>query len=170
MKELTDKQKIFVAEYVKDFNGSRAYKVAYPNCKTDGTARTEASKLLAKPNIQQAVNIKANKHLKKIDIDAEYIIRNIVEITERCMKHEPVMEYDSQSRSYVQKTEELYDEDGNPAGTAGVYQFNARDGLKGLELLGKYKNIFKENIDVNVQNSDKLKDVFKQLGGEGLDE
>ena len=115
LKELSEKHKKFVAEYVKDFNGTRAYQAVYPNC-TAETARKNAYKLLTNADIQKAVNIKANKHLEKIDIDAEYIIRNIVEITERCMKHEPVMEYDPKAREYVQKTEELFDADGNPAG------------------------------------------------------
>lgn len=170
MRDLTEKQKVFVSEYLKDFNGSRAYKVAYPDCKTDATARVNASKLLTNTNISEAIREKADKQLEKVDVDVSYIIKNIVEITERCMQHEPVTEYDPVNKEYVQVTAELFDENGNPAGETGVYQFNARDGLKGLELLGKYKNIFKENVDVNVKTSNKLKDVFSQLGGEGLSE
>lgn len=30
---MTDKQQIFADEYLKDLNGTRAYKVAYPNVK-----------------------------------------------------------------------------------------------------------------------------------------
>lgn len=51
MKGLTEKQKIFCREYIYDWNGSRAYKVAYPKV-TDGAARACASELLTKPNIQ----------------------------------------------------------------------------------------------------------------------
>ena len=170
MNELNEKQKIFVSEYLKDFNGTRAYKAAYPSCKTDGTARANASKLLANTNIQQAMQKKADERLDEIDVDVAYIINGIKEVTERCMQKQPVMEFDYEEKCLRQKEVELFDEDGNPAGKAGVYTFNARDGLKGLELLGKYKNIFKENIDVNVNDSKKLKDVFKQMGGEGLDE
>ena len=170
MKELNEKQKVFVSEYLKDFNGTRAYKAAYPSCKTDGTARANASKLLANTNIQQAMQEKANEHLEKLDVDTNYIIGNIKEITERCMQHVPVMVFNPITKCMEQETVELFDENGNPAGETGVYTFNARDGLKGLELLGKYKNIFKENVDVNVKNSKKLKDVFEQIGGEGLDE
>ena len=140
MNELNEKQKIFVSEYLKDFNGTRAYKVAYPSCKTDGTARANASKLLANTNIQQAMQKKADKQLEKIDVDVEYIINGIKEVTERC------------------KTPDEYG------------KIDASNSLKGFELLGKYKNIFKENIDVNVKDSKKLKDVFSQMGGEGLDE
>lgn len=169
MKDLTEKQKIFISEYLKDFNGSRAYKVAY-GVKNDATARTGASRMLTNDNVQKAMQEKANKHLEKIDIDTEYIINNIKEVTERCMKKQPVMDFDYEEKCLTQRETELFDEDGDPAGTAGVYTFNARDALKGLELLGKYKNIFKENVDVNIKNSKKLKDVFEQIGGEGLDE
>jgi hypothetical protein len=51
LKGLTAKQKAFCREFVIDWNGSRAYKVAYPNV-TDETARVNASKLLTKTNVQ----------------------------------------------------------------------------------------------------------------------
>lgn len=169
MNELNEKQKIFVSEYLKDFNGTRAYKVAY-EVENEKVAATSAWRLLRNVDIQQAIQEKANNHLDEIDVDTNYIISSIKEITEKCMKHVPVMVFNPVEKCMEQKEEELFDADGNPAGTAGVYTFNARDGLKGLELLGKYKNIFKENIDVNVNNSKKLKDVFSQMGGEGLDD
>lgn len=50
-KDLTESQKVFCNEWIFDFNGSRAYKVAFPGC-ADSTARTEASKLLTNPNIR----------------------------------------------------------------------------------------------------------------------
>jgi phage terminase small subunit len=169
LNELNEKQKIFVSEYLKDFNGTRAYKVAY-EIENENVAAAGGSRLLRNVNIQQAIQAKANQHLDTIDVDTNYIISNIKEITERCMQKQPVMVFNPVDKCMEQKEVELFDEDGNPAGTAGVYTFNARDGLKGLELLGKYKNIFKENIDVNVNDSKKLKDVFSQMGGEGLDE
>jgi phage terminase small subunit len=49
--ELTESQKHFCREWVYDFNGSRAYKVAYPGV-TDETARANASKLLTKDNVK----------------------------------------------------------------------------------------------------------------------
>lgn len=169
MNELNKKQKIFVSEYLKDFNGTRAYKAAY-GVENERTAASNAWRMLRNADIQQAIQEKANEHLETIDVDTNYIIRNIKEVTEKCMKKQRVMEFDYYEKELKHKQVELFDEDGDPAGYAGVYTFNARDALKGLELLGKYKNIFKENVDVNVKNSKKLKDVFEQIGGEGLDE
>ncbi len=51
LKELTESQKTFCLEYIFDWNGSRAYKVAYPGVE-DSTARTNASKLLTNANIK----------------------------------------------------------------------------------------------------------------------
>ena len=65
MDELTEKQKIFCREYIYDWNGTRAYKVAYPNTKSDLTARVEASKFLTKPNISEYIEF-IQKDLEKL--------------------------------------------------------------------------------------------------------
>ncbi len=135
---MNEKQEIFIREYLKDFNGTRAYKEAYGT--DDKTSASNAWRLLRKADIQKAIQEKANKTLEEVEIDVAYIVNNIKVVTERCMKQ---------------------DENG---------KFDANNSLKGLELLGKYKNIFKENVDLNVKSSKKLKDVFNQIGGEGLDE
>ena len=43
METLTNKQKIFVNEYLKDLNATRAYKKAYKNIKSEETAATNGS-------------------------------------------------------------------------------------------------------------------------------
>jgi|WetSurMetagenome_2_1015567.scaffolds.fasta_scaffold32177_7 hypothetical protein len=56
IKELSDKHKLFVTEYVKNnCNASKAYKIVYPDI-TDGSARANSSELLTNPNIRDAVN------------------------------------------------------------------------------------------------------------------
>jgi phage terminase small subunit len=52
--DITEKNKVFCREYILDWNGSRAYKVAYPNV-TDGSARTLAGELLTKVDIQEYI-------------------------------------------------------------------------------------------------------------------
>lgn len=51
---LNSKHALFVKEYLVDQNASRAYRAANPKC-TAKTARTEGSKLLAKPDIAAAI-------------------------------------------------------------------------------------------------------------------
>lgn len=144
---MNEKQKLFVIEYLKDFNGTRAYKVAYPEC-SDESARTNASRLLTNDNIQQAIREQADKRLGKAEVDVEYIISNIKEVVERCMQKEPVMYFDKVDKEYKQETTYVEHEDGTYT-EEGVWKFDGANSLKGLELLGKYKNIFKENINIS---------------------
>ena len=58
-KPLTESQKVFCREYIFDFNGTRAYKKAFPTVK-GSTARTCASELLTNPNIKAQI-----KHLQE---------------------------------------------------------------------------------------------------------
>lgn len=57
-KELPAKQKAFADYYIQSLNGAESYKKAYPTCKTDGTARANASKLLANANIQSYIEVR----------------------------------------------------------------------------------------------------------------
>lgn len=56
MSELSDKHKLFVAEYIKNnCNAFKAYKATYPDT-TDNAARVSASELLTNPNIREAID------------------------------------------------------------------------------------------------------------------
>lgn len=78
-KKLTPLQERFVEEYLKDLNGTAAYKRASPKA-NDSTARSEASKLLAQENIQVAVaNAKAARSARtKVTIDQ--VVRELARI------------------------------------------------------------------------------------------
>ena len=165
---LNEKQEMFVREYLKDFNGTRAYRVAY-DTKDDKVAGTGAWRMLKNVEIQKAIQKQANKTLEEVEIDVAYIVNNIKEVTERCMQKELVEYFDKVDKEWkpVLETTEL------PNGEvveARVMKFDAANSLKGLELLGKYKAIFKENVGVNINNSKKFAEICGQLGDDGLDE
>ena len=65
MSELTEKQKIFCREYIYDWNGTRAYKVAYPGVKNDLVAAVNANRLLRKANISEYIEF-IQKDLAKL--------------------------------------------------------------------------------------------------------
>jgi phage terminase small subunit len=60
--KLTEKQKLFCSEYIFDWNGSRAYKVAY-GIKSDDTAKANAHRLLT--------NAYINDYIEAIQKDLE---------------------------------------------------------------------------------------------------
>ncbi|MBO5142708.1 MAG: terminase small subunit [Treponema sp.] len=167
-KKLTNNQEKFIREYLKDFNGTRAYKEAYKT-KNEKVAATSAWRMLRNVDIQQAIQEAANRQLEEVEIDVNYIVKGIKEVAERCMQKEPVEYFDKVDREWKYVTEEVELPNGEVV-EARVMRFDATNALKGLELLGKYKSIFKENVNLKVDTSKKLKDVFAQIGGEGLDE
>jgi Terminase small subunit. len=62
--ELTERNKIFCREYIFDWNGSRAYKIAYGEM-TDEVARAAASRLLTNVNVKEYIEL-IQKDLEKL--------------------------------------------------------------------------------------------------------
>lgn len=78
---LTEQQQTFCDVYRCDpeKNATKAYRTAYPRCKSDATAAVEASKLLRNPKIEAYLAKKAEKIAKKYDLTAELAARSIVQ-------------------------------------------------------------------------------------------
>lgn len=147
---LPPKQQLFVRAYLANgLNASKAYRDAGYSSKSENSVRVESSKLLAKPNIQAAVQAAMDKRADKLGITAEYVLNNIVKIGERCMQAEPV-----------------YDKEGNPT---GEYTFNANGALKAQELLGRNLKLFTDKIEVeDVTNyADRMAKARKRAGLDG---
>jgi phage terminase small subunit len=75
MRPLTGKQRIWLKEYLKDFNGLRAARIAYPN-QTEGSRAVQAHENLNKPNIK----IEIEKALAAQGIDAKWVLGESVKI------------------------------------------------------------------------------------------
>lgn len=162
---MNEKQEIFIREYLKDFNGTRAYKTAY-GC-NDETARRNASRLLTNADIQKAIREQADKRLEEVEIDVAYIVNNIKEVTERCMQKEPVEYFDKIDKCWKYVTEEVELPNGETV-EARVMKFDAANSLRGLELLGKYKSIFSDNVKIKgnidiTKQKNAVDDVIKQM-------
>jgi phage terminase small subunit len=76
---MTDKQLKFCNEYLKDFNGSRAYKATY-SCKTDETAYVNASRLLRNAKVAQYIEERKKKQQEKAIITQEMILLGLKDI------------------------------------------------------------------------------------------
>lgn len=79
---MTDKQLNFCNEFLKDFNASRAYKAAYPKCRTDETARVNGSRLLTNANVKSYIDKRREEQQKKAIITQEMILKELKEIVE----------------------------------------------------------------------------------------
>jgi len=135
---MTNKQKAFITEYLKDKNCTQsAIRAGYSSKTAYSIGQENLRKPEIKAEIQKLMDIAINKAL----VSVEYVIEGLKEVSERCMNKVPVMEFDRAKKRYVQKQ----DENGKD-----VWGFDSAGANKSLELLGKYLNVFKgDNTDTN---------------------
>ena len=129
-----NKHEFFCLEYIKDFNGTRAYldtgyKVAY------STARTESGKLLAKPDIIARVKELIAERAERLCLSSDNVVLRLVDIYEKCMTEKPVMAF-----NYTTKQME----------ETGEYVFDSKGALKAMELIGRHLGMFNDKLDLNV--------------------
>lgn len=126
---LTGKQQRFVDEYLVDLNATQAAIRAGYSEKTAGSIGEEN---LKKPDIAAAIQQEMNKRSERTKVDADYVLRTIVDTIERCKQAEPVR-----------------DRDGEPT---GEYKFDSGAVLKGAELLGKHLKMFTDKVEQSGPN------------------
>jgi phage terminase small subunit len=73
--ELTKNQRIFCDEYLIDRNGSRAYKIAYPNVKKDAAAEAGASRLLRTVKVSAYVKAKLEELSHKAGVTVARVLQ-----------------------------------------------------------------------------------------------
>ena len=133
-RELTTKQKVFVQEYIVDFNAAAAARRSGYSGKNSYII---GNQLLNKTLVANAIERELKKRNWRTEITAEEIIKDLIELKNTCLK-----------RVYVTNAagEVVRDIDGNPISTC----VNAKEGSKALELLGKHKALFSDNkLDVS---------------------
>lgn len=76
-KKLTEKQRLFCKEYIKDFNGTRsAIAAGY----SEDSAPEIAAQNLTKLNIQEQIEKLTKKRNETLEIDANYVLQRLIEI------------------------------------------------------------------------------------------
>lgn len=127
---MTDKQQIFADEYLKDLNGSRAYKAAYPNVKKDSVARANASRLLTNANVKAYIDEQLDIMHNKRTADAKEVLEFLTSV----MRGE--------------KTEQSLIGVGEGAQAVIDMDVGAKDRIKAAELLGKRHALFTDKVDL----------------------
>lgn len=149
---MTDKQRRFADEYIVDCNATRAYKAAYPHVKSDGAARSNASKLLTKANIKAYIDAKLDELSSKKIADAQEVMEYLT----------AVMRGDSTASVVVVEGQG----DGCSAAKVLDKPPDEKERLKAAELLGKRYGVFTESIKATVEPSDKLDSILRQLSAD----
>ena len=132
----TPMRRLFVAEYIVDFNGEKAAARAGYSVKT---AKGSACELLKLPEIKAEIDAAIEAQKKRTGITADYVLNGIKEIAERCMQREKVMEFDKANLEWVQAT----DKEGH-----GIWRFDSNGAIRAFELLGKHLKLFTDKLEL----------------------
>lgn len=115
MEKLEEKQKMFCREYLVDFNGTQAaIRAGY----SKKTANEQASRLLAKVNVQAYLKQLIENRNERTKITQDEVIADIIKVKDRCMQSEAVL-----------------DKEGN---LTGLYKFDSNGANKALDMLMKH--------------------------------
>lgn len=127
---MTEKQRLFADEYLKDLNGTRAYKTIYTTIKNDNVAAVRANTLLKQKDISDYIS----KRLEEIHNENTADIQEVMEYLTSVLRGKSASAVLMMSGNGMQKvTEKPPDE---------------KERLKAAELLGKRFGMFKDNVDV----------------------
>lgn len=138
--KLTPKQRRFVGEYLIDLSATAAARRAGYSAKT---AHSCGPRLLANAGVAAAIATAMRARSEATKIDAEWVLRQAVELHLRCMQEvKPALHPTTRLP--------LRDEGGN-----SVFTFNAAAAARALELIGKHVsvNAFEENVRINAGES-----------------
>jgi phage terminase small subunit len=146
MRPLTPKQQMFIKEYLIDLNGSKAAVRAGYSPKT---AEFQASRLLSKAKVSEAVKLAMDARSAKTEITAERVLRELGRVAfgdQRAVmswgpdgvKLRPsnaLTDDEAAMVSEVSETETL---------NGGSLKLKTHDKIKALELIGKHLGMFKD--------------------------
>lgn len=120
---LDDREAKFAEEYLKDLNGTQAaIRAGYKPGKDNASAAVQASRLLHDERVRAYRSALIRESVDDECLSRESVVLKIIEIYRRCMAAVPVMEWDSNAKTWKE---------------SGTWQFNARGAMKALEMLSK---------------------------------
>lgn len=190
-KKLTAKQQKFIDEYLIDLNATRAYKAAYPKCKSDEAANAASSRLLRNVKVQEQIAIEQQDIQTRTKITQDRVVQELakiafsnatdyVEIVTRPIKHR---RFDEKIQDYVYEEGDVFEQDiilkdtkqltdDQKAAISSIK--NTKHGIaieqcnkvEALHLLGQHLGMFKNNQPVIVNNN--VPNPYKGLTKEEL--
>ena len=131
-KSLTPKQQRFVGEYLVDLNAKQAAIRAGYSAKT---AEWIGPQLLGKTHVSAEIQRAIADRSKRTEITQDYVLKTIYETVERCRQAEPVTDKNGEQIVAESQTGDML-----PA-----FVFDAKNVLKGCELLGKHLGVFEKD-------------------------
>jgi len=130
-KKLNHRQRKFVHHLLDGLSQTEAAIAAGYSVKS---AASQASELVRKPVIIAYRKAYAQAVYERMGLTPETIALKLLDILDRCMQATPVLKWDPKLREWAE---------------SGVWQFDARNATRVLELLGKNAGMFTERVSVS---------------------
>lgn len=131
-KKLTNKQKMFCAEYLVDLNATQAaIRAGY----SEKTAKNIGAENLAKPYLNEYIQELMDKRADKVEISADDVLKDILETRNMCKEH---MLLEGKNGTIIDTT-----------------ALNGRN--KANELLGKHLKLFTDRVELEVTKMPEIK-------------
>lgn len=162
MKALPPKRELFLQEYVKDFNGTRAYKTVY-HSKSDNSAAVEARKLLRNPQLKERLTEIMNATAERNSLTEDMIIDELKciafskgsDYTKSVKRTADNQEYEIDVAENV-PTDELTETQKKAISCIENTKYGVKvstyDKVKALELLGKHIGMFRDKVDISAED------------------
>ena len=160
---LTQKQRLFVDEYLIDLNATQAaIRAGY----SKKTASRIGPELLGKTWVARAIEAGVKARSDRTQVNADYVLNRLVEIDQMDvidiladdMSVKPLKDWPKVWRQYLAgfDVSELFEGRGEDREMVGfLKKLKWPDKVKNLELLGKHVNVnaFRDQVDLNVIGS-----------------
>jgi phage terminase small subunit len=161
---LPDRQEIFIQEYLKTRNATKAaIKAGY----SEKTARVQGSDLLTKPDIKARIEAEMIKLQKKHEIGRDRVVKEAAAIAFSNIKHtfrdgsyeiKTLDELTPQQQRAIQSVEIIATKFGQ------VIKVRMHSKTQGIDLLSKLLNLYKDNSDGdNSADASQLDELYNQI-------
>ncbi|KIL45749.1 phage terminase, small subunit [Jeotgalibacillus soli] len=91
--------------------------------------------MLKKVEISARIEELKKTRADRLNLDAYWVLKRLMDISDRSMQAEPVLEWDPVEKMMVE---------------TGEYQFDSNGANRSTELIGKHLGMFKDNNNLNV--------------------
>lgn len=96
--KFTEKQRMFIDEYLVDLNATQAaIRAGY----SERTAKSQASRLLTNVYIRTRIEELKKTRADRLELDTYWVLKRLMDISDRAMQQKPVMEFDCMEQRLV---------------------------------------------------------------------
>ena len=175
--ELNDRQRRFAEEYLLDLNAKQAaIRAGY----SEATAEQQGSRLLSNVKVAEEIARLKAERSKRTKIDADWLLArladeaeaDVADLYDENQNLKPVKEWPPIWRKGLVAgvdVEQLFEGTGKDRAHIGqLVKVKLSDRVKRLELIGKHVGVqaFKEKVEVDA--SDPLKDLLREISGQSV--